>query len=203
MKLDSSIAAVVTGGASGLGEGTARAIAATGAKVALFDLNAEKGEAIAAEITWQMGRPIAQTPGEVRGFEERARHMLEVAPGALADLDVGEKPGFTRFIRHWVRERQAVPLIEGIRKVSLIPAQILEASTPAMAGKGRLAVGADADVVVFDYDTLSDKAEFTAMNRPAEGVRHLIVSGVPVIADGVMDVAARPGRPVRRPAITR
>ena len=50
MKLDSSIAAVVTGGASGLGEGTARAIAATGAQVALFDLNAEKGEAIAAEI---------------------------------------------------------------------------------------------------------------------------------------------------------
>ena len=48
MKLDSSIAAVVTGGASGLGAGTARAIAATGAKVALFDLNAEKGEAIAA-----------------------------------------------------------------------------------------------------------------------------------------------------------
>jgi len=50
MKLDGSIAAVVTGGASGLGEGTARAIAATGARVALFDLNAEKGEAIAAEI---------------------------------------------------------------------------------------------------------------------------------------------------------
>jgi NAD(P)-dependent dehydrogenase (short-subunit alcohol dehydrogenase family) len=50
MKLDSSIAAVVTGGASGLGEGTARALAAQGVKVALFDLNAEKGEAIAAEI---------------------------------------------------------------------------------------------------------------------------------------------------------
>ena len=50
MKLDSSMAAVVTGGASGLGEGTARAIAATGAKVALFDMNAEKGEAIAKEL---------------------------------------------------------------------------------------------------------------------------------------------------------
>jgi len=50
MKLDNTIAAVVTGGASGLGEGTARAIAATGAKVALFDLNADKGEAVAAEI---------------------------------------------------------------------------------------------------------------------------------------------------------
>lgn len=50
MKLDSSLSAVVTGGASGLGEGTARALAAAGVKVALFDMNAEKGEAIAAEI---------------------------------------------------------------------------------------------------------------------------------------------------------
>ena len=50
MQLDSSIAAVVTGGASGLGAATARALAAKGVKVALFDLNAEKGEALAAEI---------------------------------------------------------------------------------------------------------------------------------------------------------
>ncbi|PZQ36904.1 MAG: 3-hydroxy-2-methylbutyryl-CoA dehydrogenase, partial [Phenylobacterium zucineum] len=47
MKLDSGISAVVTGGASGLGEGTARALAAQGVKVALFDMNAERGEAIA------------------------------------------------------------------------------------------------------------------------------------------------------------
>ena len=68
-----------------------------------------------------------------------------------------------------------------------------------MRDKGRLKVGADADVVVFDLDQLTDRAEFSAMNRPAEGVRHLVVSGEPVIADGIMDVAARPGRPVRRP----
>nr|WP_120010704.1 amidohydrolase family protein [Pseudoroseomonas vastitatis] len=110
---------------------------------------------------------------------------------------------FTRFIRHWVRERQAVSLLEGIRKCSLIPAQILESSTPAMLGKGRLSAGADADVVVFDLETLTDRAEFTAMNRAAEGVRHLLVSGEPVIADGVLDLAARSGKPVRRPSITR
>ena len=106
---------------------------------------------------------------------------------------------FTRFLRHWVREREAVPLLEGIAKCSLIPAQILEASTPAMRTKGRLQPGADADLVVFDLATLTDRAEFTAMNRPAEGVRHLLVSGHPVITDGVLDLAARPGRPVRRP----
>jgi acyl-CoA reductase-like NAD-dependent aldehyde dehydrogenase len=59
---------------------------------------ARKAE-IAAEITWQMGRPIRYTPSEVGGFEERARYMIEVARQALADLEVGDKPGFRRFIR--------------------------------------------------------------------------------------------------------
>ena len=56
-------------------------------------------DAIAQELTWQMGRPIRYTPGEVRGFEERARRMVALAPEALADVDVGAKAGFTRFIR--------------------------------------------------------------------------------------------------------
>ena len=106
---------------------------------------------------------------------------------------------FTRFLRHWVRERQAVSLIDGIAKCTQIPADILAPSTQDMAAKGRLQPGADADIVVFDLETLTDRAEFTAMNRPAEGVKHLLVSGHPLITDGVMDTQARPGRPVRRP----
>jgi len=54
---------------------------------------------IASEITWQMGRPIRHAPGEVRGFEERARYMLEVAPRALAPVQPGEKSGFQRQIK--------------------------------------------------------------------------------------------------------
>jgi acyl-CoA reductase-like NAD-dependent aldehyde dehydrogenase len=54
---------------------------------------------IATEITWQMGRPIRYTPGEVRGFEERARYMLNAAPQALAAIQPGEKAGFTRQIK--------------------------------------------------------------------------------------------------------
>ncbi len=54
---------------------------------------------IAEEITRQIGRPIGQSPGEVRGFEERARYMTAIAADSLADVRVGEKPGFTRFIR--------------------------------------------------------------------------------------------------------
>ncbi len=57
-------------------------------------------DANAEEITWQMGRPIGQTPGEMRGFEDRARHMLAIAPQALADVKPEAKDGFTRFIAH-------------------------------------------------------------------------------------------------------
>jgi acyl-CoA reductase-like NAD-dependent aldehyde dehydrogenase len=57
------------------------------------------GDEIATELTWQMGRPRSQTPGEVRGFEERARYMIEIAPSALSDIGVGDKPGFDRFIQ--------------------------------------------------------------------------------------------------------
>lgn len=58
-----------------------------------------KSTEIAAEITWQMGRPIAHSPGEVRGFAERANHMLEIAPAALAAVQPADKPGFKRQIK--------------------------------------------------------------------------------------------------------
>ncbi len=58
-----------------------------------------KANEIAAEITWQMGRPIAHSPGEVRGFDERANYMLEIAPAALAAVQPGDKAGFKRAIK--------------------------------------------------------------------------------------------------------
>lgn len=106
---------------------------------------------------------------------------------------------FTRFLRHWVRERQALSLSEALRKCSLIPAQILEASTPQLRRKGRVQPGCDADLAIFDFDTLTDRAEFGAMNRAAEGMRHLLVGGVPVIADGALLLEPRPGQAIRRP----
>lgn len=54
---------------------------------------------IAREITWQMGRPIRFSPGEIGGFEERARHMTAIAADALRDVQADAKEGFTRFIR--------------------------------------------------------------------------------------------------------
>jgi len=58
-----------------------------------------KKDAIAVDLTWQMGRPLRYTPNEVRGTLERARYMIDIAPEALADVDPGPKAGFRRFIR--------------------------------------------------------------------------------------------------------
>jgi len=79
MKLDSSIAAVITGGASGLGEATARALAAKGVKVAIFDMNEAKGEAVAAEIGGVFCKVNVTSDADVdAGFEKaRAAHGQE------------------------------------------------------------------------------------------------------------------------------
>ena len=81
----------------GLARGSGRRAAAILARA--VDAFVARRAEIAPEITWQMGRPIRYTPSEVGGFEERARYMIAVAEPALADVEVGEKPGFTRFIR--------------------------------------------------------------------------------------------------------
>jgi acyl-CoA reductase-like NAD-dependent aldehyde dehydrogenase len=69
------------------------------ALTAFVDAFVAMRDEIANELTWQMGRPIRYTPGEVRGFEERARMMIRLAPEALGDVAVSKKAGFTRFIR--------------------------------------------------------------------------------------------------------
>lgn len=104
---------------------------------------------------------------------------------------------FSRVMGHWVRERHALTLTDAIRRASLIPAQILEKAAPAMKKKGRLQVGADADIVIFDAATISDRATYENPRTPSSGVRHVIVGGRPVVRDGVLLTDAMPGRPVR------
>ncbi len=93
MKLDSSISAVVTGGASGLGEGTARALAARGVKVALFDLNAERGEAIAKEIGGVFCEVnVTSDESVAAGFAKaRAAHGQERLTVNCAGIATGQK----------------------------------------------------------------------------------------------------------------
>jgi hypothetical protein len=106
---------------------------------------------------------------------------------------------FARTFRWLVRELGAFSLIEAVRRCSLLPAQILEESVPAMREKGRVRIGADADLVVFDPDRVTDAATFERL-APSEGFRHVLVGGTFVVEGGELQVGVRPGRAIRSEA---
>jgi len=105
---------------------------------------------------------------------------------------------FAKILRSYVRERGLMSLLEALRKMSLMPAQTLEAFVPQMQKKGRIQVGMDADIVVFDPETIRDVGTYEDPNHPAEGVQTLLVNGEPVVADGKLVLDAAPGQPIRR-----
>lgn len=105
---------------------------------------------------------------------------------------------FCRILGRYVRDRKVLTLSDAIRRCSLIPAQILETSTPQMKSKGRVKVGADADLIVFDPDTVIDRATFEKPLQTSTGMRHVIVNGTFVIRDGELVKSALPGKAIRR-----
>ncbi|WP_342787911.1 amidohydrolase family protein [Pseudonocardia cypriaca] len=104
---------------------------------------------------------------------------------------------FARTLRLLVREQGALSLPEAVRRCTLVPARIVQPAAPAMRRKGRLQPGSDADVTIFDPDTVSDRSTYTDTTRPSEGIRHVLVGGRFVVRDGVLDTGALPGRAVR------
>jgi N-acyl-D-glutamate deacylase len=106
---------------------------------------------------------------------------------------------FTRILGRYVREEKKLSLLEAVRRCSLRPAQILEEGVPQMRNKGRLKVGADADLLVFDPRTVADRATYLRPNQTSVGMRHVLVNGVFVIRDGELVRTAFSGRAIRRP----
>ncbi|MBG6145705.1 N-acyl-D-aspartate/D-glutamate deacylase [Labrenzia sp. EL_142] len=89
-------------------------------------------------------------------------------------------------------------LEEAIRKMSLMPAQTLEMFVPQMRKKGRIQIGMDADIVVFDPATVTDNATFENANQPATGVQTVLVNGKFVVRSGELLLDAPHGRAIRR-----
>ncbi|WP_206056806.1 amidohydrolase family protein [Nocardioides sp. GY 10113] len=104
---------------------------------------------------------------------------------------------FARSLRRMVVETGTWTWAEAFRRCSYLPAQVVAGFAPAVRTKGWLGIGADADLVVIDPATISDRATYVDPTRPSVGVRHLLVDGQFVVRDGELDVEAFPGRAIR------
>jgi len=106
---------------------------------------------------------------------------------------------FSRVLGHYVREEKALDLMTALRKMTLMPAQRLEKRAPMFKDKGRIRVGADADITVFDADRIIDKATYEEPLRYSEGIQFVLVNGVTVVKDGQLVDGIFPGRAARAP----
>jgi N-acyl-D-aspartate/D-glutamate deacylase len=101
---------------------------------------------------------------------------------------------YSRILRQYVREKGTVTLTDAIRKMSLMPAQMLERSTLAAHSKGRIQPGADADIVVFDPSTITDRSTFEKPRQPSEGMSYVMVAGELVVDGGKAVPNVFPGK---------
>jgi N-acyl-D-aspartate/D-glutamate deacylase len=100
---------------------------------------------------------------------------------------------YARVLGRYVREQHALSLMDALRKMSLLPAERL-----GIQSKGRLEVGADADIAVFDPERVIDRATFENPAQYSDGIPYVLVNGVVVVGDGKLVDGATPGRGLRR-----
>lgn len=105
---------------------------------------------------------------------------------------------YSRVLAQYVREKKTLTLMGALRKMTLMPAQMLERSTPEARHKGRLQEGADADVVVFDPQTIQDRSTFQKPMEPSVGVHCLVVGGTVLIDQGQLVPDVFPGHAITR-----
>jgi len=103
---------------------------------------------------------------------------------------------FSRVLGKYVREEKVISLPTAIEKMTLLPAKRLEGVAPIMRFKGRIQVGADADITVFDPNKIIDKATFEKGLAFSDGVQFVLVNGVFVLKEGKTVKNVYPGQPV-------
>ena len=106
---------------------------------------------------------------------------------------------YSRVLGKYVREEHVLDLMTALRKMSLMPAQRLEKRAPMFRNKGRIKVGADADITVFDPKTVIDKATYEEPMQYSEGIEFVLVNGTPVVSEGKLVEGVLPGRADRAP----
>jgi N-acyl-D-aspartate/D-glutamate deacylase len=145
-------------------------------------------------------------PQSVLIFANTQEVVDAVIPNPLIMIASDGAPGhprnagtYSRVLAQYVREKKTLTLMEALRKMTLMPAEMLERSTPEGKLKGRLQKGADADIVVFDPQTIADRSTFAKPMEPSVGVHYLLVAGTEVIDNGKLVPEVYPGRAVLGP----
>jgi N-acyl-D-aspartate/D-glutamate deacylase len=148
----------------------------------------------------------SDTAGEVLVFANTQEIVDQVIPHPLVMIASDGSDGhprnagtYSRVLAQYVRGKGTVTLRDAIRKMSLMPAEMLERSTPAARLKGRLQEGCDADIVVFDAGTISDRSTFEKPMEPSVGVRYLLVGGTLVVDEGEIVPDVFPGKAILGP----
>ena len=104
---------------------------------------------------------------------------------------------FTKVLGKYVRDQKAISLMDALRKMTIDPAKLLEDFVPKMKAKGRISIGADADLVLFDPLTVADQATYANPTISPKGIIYVMVNGKIVVNNGKLLESVKPGSPIR------
>jgi N-acyl-D-aspartate/D-glutamate deacylase len=185
---------------------------------ALFDAWENRSDADYAELEWPLtGERLTRESFQrfreeggwviIHGRSEETNEWITAQPDVMVASDgipffngPAHPRGagtFSRVLGRYVREKKALSLMEGLRKMTLLPAERLSGAAPQMKKKGRIQVGADADVTVFDPDTIIDRSTYEKGDVPSAGVVHVLVGGTFVVRDSESVEGVFPGKAIR------
>ena len=104
---------------------------------------------------------------------------------------------YAKVLGQYVREEQVISLMDALRRMTIEPARRLEKFVPAMRNKGRIRVGADADITIFDPETIRDRATYADPILPSQGIEYVLVNGAVVLDEKNLNPEIRAGGAIR------